>query len=73
MERESERKRGRDREREIEREREENQNVREKFHTSFLYFLRKYAIFSVISFLGISKNKFRTRLLTVGRPIIRAF
>ena len=73
MEIDSERERGRDKERDREREREENQNMREKSHTSFLYFLRKFALFSVISFLDISKQKFRTRLLTVGRPIIRAF
>ena len=49
------RERGRDIDRERERKIEENQNVREKSHTSFLYVLRKFAMFPVIFFLDIPK------------------
>ena len=45
-EREIEEERERDRERDREIERKENQNVREKAHTSLLYFLRKQLPFS---------------------------
>ena len=64
-------------EREIERERErdigESKREEEIPYVMIIFSPQKIAIFSVIYFLDISKNKFRTHLLTLGRPIIRAF
>ena len=67
-----------DREAEIEREmreieRGESKRAVEIPYVMVLFSPQKIAIFSVISFLDISKKEFRTGLLTVGRPIIRAF